>query len=208
VQKSLEIVEFPSRDAQAYLLGLAGMVLCHLGDRDEGIQLFRRAVEVCPCRSTKLGLATELNREEDMAEGIEICEGLLKANPEDAEVHRVLAVKYGDQDRNDAAKTAALEAVRLAPKSRSARQVLGDVLRHEGDYASALSEYKRARSYFQFQPYLQYRMAQCCFRLGKIARSRRHAKRIPEDVFIRDPYFKDNAESIRTTLGEILTARG
>lgn len=205
LDKALELVEISSMDTKDFVIGLAGMVFCYIGQKEKGICMLREALEISSSSVIALNLAVELDGDENLDEGVELCNSVLETEPNNIKALRILSVKYLNKGEGVKAKDAIMHALNLDTKSKLLREVYGNVFYHEEKYPDALREYKKARSFLGYRPYVDYRLAICYYKLGKLRKSRKFAKKINNDVFEIDPYFRDNSDEIKQRISEVIT---
>lgn len=207
IEAALEIVRTESESARASVLGLAGLVLCHIGQEYKGIQLLRDAFKLEPCNRYFLSLASELAEIENFDESCGICQEVLQNDPDNLEAKRVLAVNYLNMGEREKALKVISEVLVENPKDKKARRISGTIFFDKGHFKSAILEYKKATGFFDYDPYIIYHLARCYFALGRVNKSRRYVKKINPKAFKIAPYFRDNENEIKEIVSEILGER-
>ena len=205
IETGIEIIKTESDTLQASILGLAGMVLCAIGEEMDGLRLLRKSVEIEDSEFSRLSLALELGGFGFFDESDKICEDVLIANPESIKAKRILAKNYLAQGQTSKAKEMINEVLSVKPKDRAARQTLGDIFSEDQNYEKAISEYKKSLEFFKYKPYIFYRLSLCYSELNKINKSKRYAKKISKETFEIDSYFIKNREDVTRELKEILS---
>ncbi len=204
VEEALKLVEFSEVKDRAYTIGLAGIVFSRIGQKARGIQMLRDALQMHPSSITALSLASRLDDDGEIDEGIHLCKSILKDEPDNINALGILSMKYLDQNENTKAEEAILHAINLDPKNKLSRESYGDIFFDEEKYHDALREYKKARSFLEHNPYLDYRYAVCYYKLGKLRKSRKYAKRLKDDLFEGDPFFIENSDEIKQWISDII----
>lgn len=203
VLTALDVVAAEEKHALVSIFGLAGLVLCFIGQSDDGIELLRKSCGLEPSTRFTLTLAAELESVGKCQESLELCYQVLGDEPDNLEAKRILAINHLNQNQLAPSKQLISEVLAANPKDKKARRILGRILFDEGNYDLAISEYKKALSLFDYNPYVFYFLSQCYFKMGQLTKSRKYITKIRDEVFRIDPYFRDNEHTIREFMANL-----
>lgn len=129
-----------------------GILMEKMGNNDEGIMLFRKALAIDPnLTAVRINLSTalrtkadELSASKNYSEAIVIYEESLRVFPNSVKTHVNLGVAYIHAGRNDAAVKQFRSAVAIDPVSVEAITNLGIALYYQGKTADALQQLDKA----------------------------------------------------------------
>ena len=205
LERALDLVEFSEPKDRALAIGLAGMVFSYIGQKAKGIQMLRDAMQIHSSSKIIINLAIELNKDGVLDESAELCKSVLKDEPDNIRALRTLSINYLDRDDVKKARESISHALYIDPKNKSLREVSGDIFLEEENYTLAIKEYKRAKTFLRFKPYISYRLAICYYYLEKFKESKKLVLKIRDAVFQDNPYFRDNSVEIKKMISQIIS---
>jgi folate-binding protein YgfZ len=146
---SLPYLSLPAPDRWARRLELEAVAAFSADREDEAIELYRRAVAVCPWYADAYeGLGVILGRHRRFEEAIELMHRLLEVDPSSVMAHTNLSLYYNQLGRIEDAEREAAEAMRAKMRSEFAAREIPEPDQDEQDAAAADRE-RRAEMFRQ-----------------------------------------------------------
>jgi tetratricopeptide (TPR) repeat protein len=182
-------------------LSLVGSTLRSLGDREEGLEMTRKAVELDQSSATLLSLAADTD---DLDEKERLSRKVLNDDPKDNEALRHLAYsKYFKGERDEAEHL--IDKVLLnQPRNTHALEFKGNVYFDKEEWPLALEQYLKIK--IKPTPIsLQLKICHCYHLLGMSRKAKRIAKKI-KDKIIRAYDIDGGVERAQELLAEILAS--
>jgi len=142
-----QAIELDGSEASAYS-GLAS-ALAKLGRVDEAKAAHQQFLELSPIAGTLLK-AEQLLREDDSAGAEELCNELLKREPENAETLRFLARIASDDERHVVAEKLLRRIINLLPNEYLPYNQLGRFLTEQSRFLEAIELFEQAASLAAF----------------------------------------------------------